>query len=308
MAKLPWIKFYPADWLKDPALRMASRTDRGIWIDLLCFMWEANDRGVLRGRTEDFCEMLHCPEAEWITFLEQTERLRFADVSIDSHGIVTLRNRRMARDENQRKTWAIKKARQRSRHQSHDCPIDISSDVQPDVSPLSPVDVRDQIGKIDPNSVHDPKFRSQDHGSIFLPGSDSSAIPAEDKPLDQNLEISKPEPEPEPKPKKKPPPDLWDDDDAEFVAVLKGQPLWNYEILNRPTWWANLSEIVGGIPPVWLGLEFKAMQNWFITGEGYRQPIKTPRGVLRFISHWVVRARENERKKARWQESPKARA
>jgi hypothetical protein len=48
MAKLPSFQFYPGDWLKDPALRCCSPAARGVWIDLLCLMFEATERGVLR--------------------------------------------------------------------------------------------------------------------------------------------------------------------------------------------------------------------------------------------------------------------
>jgi len=47
MAKLPGFFFYCGDWLKDPALRRCSPAARGVWIDMLCLMFECEDRGVL---------------------------------------------------------------------------------------------------------------------------------------------------------------------------------------------------------------------------------------------------------------------
>lgn len=47
MGKLPAFQFYPGDWMKDPALRSVSATARGLWIDLLCLMFECPERGVL---------------------------------------------------------------------------------------------------------------------------------------------------------------------------------------------------------------------------------------------------------------------
>ena len=47
MAKLPAFQFYPGDWLKDPALRACSFAGRGLWMDMLCLMWESEERGVL---------------------------------------------------------------------------------------------------------------------------------------------------------------------------------------------------------------------------------------------------------------------
>ena len=43
----PWMKFYPADWRADPALRMCSIAARGLWMEILCLMHEATPRGSL---------------------------------------------------------------------------------------------------------------------------------------------------------------------------------------------------------------------------------------------------------------------
>ena len=47
MTKLPWFKFYPADWRAEPALRMVSMQARGLWIECLCLMHEAEPYGHL---------------------------------------------------------------------------------------------------------------------------------------------------------------------------------------------------------------------------------------------------------------------
>lgn len=45
--KQPWLKFYPSDWRSDPKLRMCSLAARGLWIEMLALMHEANPRGHL---------------------------------------------------------------------------------------------------------------------------------------------------------------------------------------------------------------------------------------------------------------------
>jgi len=45
------MQFYPGDWLSDPALRACSMAAKGLWIDLLCLMWESPERGVLRTKS-----------------------------------------------------------------------------------------------------------------------------------------------------------------------------------------------------------------------------------------------------------------
>lgn len=43
----PWMKFYPRDWRGDQALRIVSLSARGLWMDMLCLMYEANPFGHL---------------------------------------------------------------------------------------------------------------------------------------------------------------------------------------------------------------------------------------------------------------------
>lgn len=45
--KSPWMKFYPSDWRADPALRSCSIAARGLWIEMLAIMHEAEPRGHL---------------------------------------------------------------------------------------------------------------------------------------------------------------------------------------------------------------------------------------------------------------------
>ena len=45
--KMPAIMFYTGDWLKDPAVRMLTLSQRGLWIDMLSLMYESSDRGFL---------------------------------------------------------------------------------------------------------------------------------------------------------------------------------------------------------------------------------------------------------------------
>lgn len=44
---LPYMPFYVGDWLKCPEVRALSPDYRGLWFDLLCYMWESTERGVM---------------------------------------------------------------------------------------------------------------------------------------------------------------------------------------------------------------------------------------------------------------------
>lgn len=46
-ARNPWMKFYPSDWRADQALRICSIAARGLWVELMCIMHEAEPYGHL---------------------------------------------------------------------------------------------------------------------------------------------------------------------------------------------------------------------------------------------------------------------
>jgi hypothetical protein len=47
MAKLPAMPFYIGDWRKDPGVRTLDRFHKSIWFDMICLMWESEERGKL---------------------------------------------------------------------------------------------------------------------------------------------------------------------------------------------------------------------------------------------------------------------
>ena len=47
MIKQPWMKFYPSDWRADPAVKSCGLAARGLWIEMLAIMHEADPRGSL---------------------------------------------------------------------------------------------------------------------------------------------------------------------------------------------------------------------------------------------------------------------
>lgn len=165
MSKLPWVKFFVGDWLKDHQLRMASMSSKGIWIDLLCAMFEAEDRGVLEATADQFCKLLGCPHEEFNLFLSEAKSLNFANVremSADCPQTIRIESRRMLRDEKQRQAWGKQKRQQRhpepTEQPAADCPPNVR-DVSGRCPPVES-EVRDQ--KSDPE-----KNKSADAPSLF---------------------------------------------------------------------------------------------------------------------------------------------
>lgn len=118
MGKSPAFQFYVRDWLSDPQLKMASHQSKGIWIDLLCYMWESPERGTITGTIQELCRMLGTTDPEFIRFMDEAKRLNFASVT-ESNGKVTVLNRRMVREEKDRKNNALRQARHKSNVKSN---------------------------------------------------------------------------------------------------------------------------------------------------------------------------------------------
>ena len=100
MKARPSFQFYPADWLRDPGLRSCSLGARGLWIDMLSFMHEAEPYGHLRINGHDIglvaiARMIGSPLKDLRRHLAELEA---AGVFSRTDG-GTIFSRRMVRDE-----------------------------------------------------------------------------------------------------------------------------------------------------------------------------------------------------------------
>ena len=130
MGKAPAFQFYVRDWLSDPQLKMASFSTKGIWIDVLCYMWEAPERGIIKGTKEQLSRMIGTNNGDELTcFIDECKQLRFCDIFVTDNGIITLCNRRMHRDEKDRKNNRIRQQRHRDKqkHNGEITPLSSSS-------------------------------------------------------------------------------------------------------------------------------------------------------------------------------------
>jgi hypothetical protein len=95
----PWMKWYPRDWRADPRLRMCSLAARGLWMELIGFMHEAEPYGHLlidgkQPAAADIAALVGRPLAE----------IRKALAELDERGVYSLTDddvifsRRMVRD------------------------------------------------------------------------------------------------------------------------------------------------------------------------------------------------------------------
>lgn len=107
MAKLPGFMFYPGDWQKEPTLRRCSHAAKGVYMDILCLMFECEDRGVLatagRGWSED--EVALAVGGDYQQSLSCVRELVEKGV-ISWNNSGCMYSRRMVRDEEKRKLFS----------------------------------------------------------------------------------------------------------------------------------------------------------------------------------------------------------
>lgn len=100
MKSSPAIQFYPGDWLRDICLRSCSLAARGLWIDMLSFMHEAEPYGHLRVngqdiQTKQLARMVGVPVKVVTRLLAELESAGVFSTTVAG----TLFSRRMVRDQ-----------------------------------------------------------------------------------------------------------------------------------------------------------------------------------------------------------------
>lgn len=108
MGKRPSLQFYPGDWLRDPAVRGVSLAARGLWIDMLCLMFECDRKGylMLNGKPptlEQIARMTGCSTEDASRLTSELETS--GAFSRTEHGVIF--SRRMVRDEGKREKCSI---------------------------------------------------------------------------------------------------------------------------------------------------------------------------------------------------------
>lgn len=104
----PWMKWYPADWRADPCLRMCSLAARGLWMELLGFMHEAEPYGhlVIGGRAPTVPQIAALVGVDAKTVTAALAELDGAGVcSRDAEGRIV--SRRMVRDKAKAEAAAV---------------------------------------------------------------------------------------------------------------------------------------------------------------------------------------------------------
>jgi|CXWL01.1.fsa_nt_gi uncharacterized protein YdaU (DUF1376 family) len=115
MAKLPWMQFYPADYLLDTQL--LSPASRGIWMDLICHLWRAETRGTMTLSREHWARLLRCTVKEATHALDELLSHGICNAVTLGNDDVTLSSRRLVREEKRRRGAAMRVSRHREKRE-----------------------------------------------------------------------------------------------------------------------------------------------------------------------------------------------
>src|SRR5574343_433684 len=105
-SKAPAFQFYPGDWQRDVALRSCSIGARGLWIEMICIMHQAEPYGhlVINGKPIDATELARLIGASRPEVVKLMADLESKGVYSVEDGVIV--SRRMIRDEAFRRTRA----------------------------------------------------------------------------------------------------------------------------------------------------------------------------------------------------------
>jgi hypothetical protein len=129
----PYLQFYIGDWLKDPQLSLCSPASRGVWIDLICRLYELNQGGKITATAQQLARLCRSSDVEIHAALKELQTTNTADI-YEREGSYTVVCRRMAKAAElsaKRKQAGIKSRanREANPYQNPENEIEISTDV-----------------------------------------------------------------------------------------------------------------------------------------------------------------------------------
>jgi len=136
---MPAILFYTGDWLKDPAVRCMSLGARGLWIDMLCLMYESPTRGylsLLDGKPVTAVQLARMVGGTLKEIESLLSEMRGCGTfSVTDEGVMF--SRRMVADEELRELKSkAGKASARARQRGNTSPTEVQQNVNTSPTPL----------------------------------------------------------------------------------------------------------------------------------------------------------------------------
>jgi len=114
MSKLPFLLFYPSDYLVDT--RVLSLAARGAWVDIICVLHKSSTRGTLTLPALGWARIMGAPEADFQSALGEIEEMKVGDVIRNSNGEVSVTCRRMMNESITREQTRLRVQNHRNKH------------------------------------------------------------------------------------------------------------------------------------------------------------------------------------------------
>ena len=167
---------YIGDWFKDGSLRQATVVSRGIWIDILLFMWGENLRGLIKTTPLRLMKLTGSTLDEVMHFLNEIYDLEFGDIKVDENVTfpinetqcninVTLINRRMYADYKNKQNTRLRVRKHRETKKKQKCNTDLTLTSSLAVSLA--VSKNNQQADFFRNTIH-PYFTSIERNALLI--------------------------------------------------------------------------------------------------------------------------------------------
>jgi hypothetical protein len=119
MSKLPFLQFYPSDYLVDT--RVLSLAARGAWVDIICVLHKSSTRGTLTLPARGWARIMGATEADFQSALSEIEEMKVGDVIRNGNGDVSVTCRRMMNESITREQTRLRVQNHRNKHGNKAC-------------------------------------------------------------------------------------------------------------------------------------------------------------------------------------------
>jgi len=111
--RLPWVKWFPTDWLGDSRVQRAPLAVRGAWFEILNHMFHEGEASITATAQEFATGIVHATKRETVKMLSAISLRGIADVEWKGSK-VTVVSRRLMRDLKRKEGDKIRQRRHRA--------------------------------------------------------------------------------------------------------------------------------------------------------------------------------------------------
>src|ERR1043166_3460649 len=92
--ELPWVRWFPSNWLSEPGLSLCDAATRGIWADAINSMMLSNSDHI-SGSIDQLSRLCRCSPQQMKQAILEMQNFKIAEIS-DANGHITILCRRLS--------------------------------------------------------------------------------------------------------------------------------------------------------------------------------------------------------------------